>query len=95
MSQHSLPGTQISAAVCLTQLIKGDQGRITGLIASHTAEQNMLRQRLEELGFLPGENLRVVALSFPAKDPIAVRIGNSTFALRRHEAEMIYLDPQS
>ena len=95
MSEHSLPVDQTSTAVCLTQLIKGDQGHITGLISSDTPEQLMLRQRLEELGFLPGETLRVVARSFPANDPIAVRIGNSTFALRRHEAEMIYLHRQS
>jgi len=36
--------------------------------------------------------VRVVALSFPAGDPIAVRIGNTTFALRRHEAELIHID---
>ena len=39
-----------------------------------------------ELGFVPGEQVRVVAESFPGGDPMAVRVGNSTFALRRHEA---------
>ena len=38
-------------------------------------------QRLMELGFLPGEPVRVVATGYPSGDPIAVRIGKATFAL--------------
>jgi ferrous iron transport protein A len=45
--------------------------------------------RLRELGFLPGERVRVLAKGFPAGDPIAVRIGHATFALRRFEADLI------
>jgi ferrous iron transport protein A len=47
--------------------------------------------RLLELGFAPGEQIRVVAESFPRRDPMAVRVGNTTFALRRHEAAMIQI----
>lgn len=45
--------------------------------------------RLLELGFVEGETLRVVAHGFPGREPIAVRIGNTTFALRRLEADHI------
>ena len=45
--------------------------------------------RLLEIGFLPGECLRVVARSFPGGDPLAVRVGRTTFALRRREAALI------
>lgn len=45
--------------------------------------------RLLEIGFLPGECLRVVARSFPGGDPLAVRVGRTTFALRRREASLI------
>ena len=45
--------------------------------------------RLLEIGFLPGERLRVVARSFPGGDPMAVRVGSTTFALRRREAGLI------
>ena len=45
--------------------------------------------RLLEIGFLPGERLRVVARSFPGGDPLAVRVGRTTFALRRREAVLI------
>ena len=76
----------------LAQLVKGDCARISGLAAPASPEQAALRDRLEELGFLPGESLRVTATAFPSGDPIAVRIGNTTFALRRHEADMIYIE---
>ena len=45
--------------------------------------------RLLELGFVPGEPLRVVARGFPGGEPMAVRIGNTTFALRRFEADHV------
>lgn len=45
--------------------------------------------RLLEIGFLPGERLRVVARSFPGGDPLAVRVGRTTFALRRREAALV------
>lgn len=45
--------------------------------------------RLLEIGFLPGESVRVIAKGVPGGDPLAVRVGHTTFALRRHEAAMI------
>ena len=51
-----------------------------------------LRQRLSELGFFAGERLRVVARGPFGGEPIAVRVGTSTFALRRHEAHCVRID---
>lgn len=45
--------------------------------------------RLAEIGFIPGEHVRVVARAQPGGEPIAVRVGASTFALRRAEAECV------
>jgi ferrous iron transport protein A len=47
------------------------------------------RTRLEEIGFLPGEPVRVIAQGAPGADPLVVRIADSTFALRRAEAACI------
>jgi ferrous iron transport protein A len=58
----------------------------SGLIA---VEGGDLGLRLLELGFVAGESLRVVAHGFPGREPIAVRIGNTTFALRRFEADHV------
>jgi ferrous iron transport protein A len=75
----------------LALLKKGESATVTGLAATDCVEQQALRTRLLELGFAPGETIRVVAESFPRRDPMAVRIGNTTFALRRHEAAMIHV----
>lgn len=44
---------------------------------------------LEEIGFLPGEPVTVLTRARPGGDPLVVRIGLSTFALRRAEAACI------
>ena len=47
--------------------------------------------RLAEIGFIPGERVMITARGLPGGDPLAVRVGGSTFALRRAEAECIHL----
>ena len=44
---------------------------------------------LEEIGFLPGEPVTVLTHARPGGDPLVVRIGLSTFALRRAEAACV------
>jgi len=46
-------------------------------------------QWLEEIGFLPGEPVSVMARGLPGADPLVIRVGESTFALRRAEAECV------
>lgn len=72
-------------------LKKGDCAVVAGLAHTQCAEQLAMKTRLQELGFVPGEKIRVVAESFPRRDPIAVKLGNTTFALRRHEAALIHV----
>jgi ferrous iron transport protein A len=48
-----------------------------------------------EIGFLPGERLRVIARALPGGEPIAVRLGHATFALRRFEAALIGVDREA
>lgn len=50
-------------------------------------------QRLEELGFLPGERVMITARGAPGGEPLAVRVGHSTFALRRAEAACVRVRP--
>jgi ferrous iron transport protein A len=49
-------------------------------------------QRLEELGFLPGERVRVLARA-AGGEPLSVRVGHSTYALRRQEAACVRVRP--
>ena len=48
---------------------------------------------LAEIGFLPGEHVTVTARSALGGDPLVVRIGQSTFALRRAEAACVQVQP--
>jgi ferrous iron transport protein A len=48
-----------------------------------------LQRRLRELGFMEGEPVRVLRRGQPGGEPLAVRIGASTFALRRVEAACV------
>jgi ferrous iron transport protein A len=47
---------------------------------------------LEEIGFLPGERVSVTVRGLPGGDPLVVRVGSSTFALRRAEAACVRLE---
>ena len=44
---------------------------------------------LAEIGFIPGEPVMLLARARPGGDPMVVRIGDSTFALRRAEARCV------
>ncbi len=71
----------------LAQLRKGDSAIVIGF--ADDEETLFMKTRLQELGFLPGEKIHVHAEAFPGRDPMAIRVGNSIFALRRSEAEKI------
>jgi len=49
-------------------------------------------RQLEEIGFCPGERVMVMARGFPGGDPLVVRIGQSTFALRGAEAACVQIE---
>ncbi len=50
-------------------------------------------RQLEEIGFFAGEQVMVMARGFPGGDPLVVRVGQSTFALRCAEAACVQVDP--
>jgi ferrous iron transport protein A len=92
VSHHHHPHQSHVNPAHLGQLKKGDCATVVGLHAAQGAEQQAIKMRLLELGFAPGEQIRVVAESFPNRDPMAVRVGNTTFALRRMEAALIQIE---
>ncbi len=53
-----------------------------------------LARRLMELGFVPGERIRMLKRGVPGGDPLAVKVGNATFALRRFEAACISIQAE-
>lgn len=77
----------------LHELAHRQLARIAGLQPAGDAEESGVLLRLLEIGFLPGEPVRVMSRGYPGNDPLAVRVGHTTFALRRHEAALIRVCP--
>jgi len=81
------------AHIKLADLAIGAVARVVAVSSADAATPEMGR-RLAELGFLPGEAVRVVARGALAREPIAVRVGTGTFALRLLEAACIHVVPE-
>ena len=79
--------------VALSSLRPGTAGTVAAVLSPQTAQDEPLVRRLAEIGFLPGETVRVMARA-PGAEPIAVRVGRSTFALRRFEAAFVQVEPR-
>jgi len=68
---------------------KGFRGRIHTISAAATASDVKaaeLERRLLELGFVEGAHVEILHEGPLGRDPIAVRVNNTTIALRRREA---------
>ncbi|MFC4728175.1 FeoA family protein [Coralloluteibacterium thermophilus] len=72
----------------LAQLPRNSSGIVEGLEAG---ADDPIARRLGELGFVPGETVRVVAVAPLGGDPLVVEIGDTRFALRRSEAARVRL----
>lgn len=86
--------TQRTSPVPLAELAPGTVARVVSVCHSDGSASLELGRRLAELGFLPGEAVRVLARGFLARDPIAVRVGTGTFALRLFEAACVHVCPE-
>jgi len=51
-----------------------------------------IKGQLEDIGFLPGEQVTLLRKGLLKKGPYLVRVGASTFALRQSEARMIEVE---
>jgi ferrous iron transport protein A len=78
-----------TAVMPLSALAVGTPARVVSVSDGDSAASVELARRLAELGFLPGERLRIVARGFLGREPLAVRIGTGTFALRLFEAASV------
>jgi ferrous iron transport protein A len=71
----------------LTDLTKGASAFVERV--EDTSAPDPIAQRLRDLGFVPGEPVRLVARAPWSADPLLVQIGSTRFALRRAEAERV------
>jgi ferrous iron transport protein A len=67
------------------------QWRVVKQIAPPQGQPEWLHQ-LQDLGFVPGERVAVLRRGFPGGDPLVVRVGSSTYALRRAEAACVQVE---
>ena len=84
--------------VSLSTLRKGARGVVVDVRDDAQSlgdeAQSTVSRRLLELGFVPGEAFEVIEEIWPGGDPMAVRLGNTTFALRRREAGAVLVEPR-
>ncbi len=66
---------------------------LTVLRVEAPAESPEWGRWLEEIGFITGEQVRLMAKAIPGGDPMVVRVGQSTFAMRRAEAACVSVMP--
>jgi ferrous iron transport protein A len=77
--------------VSLASLPPGTSGRVAG-VGSGGPSLSGLERRLLELGFVQGEEIAVLAEARPGRDPFVVRVGHTTLALRRREAQSVWVE---
>ena len=86
--------THAAPLITLDTLTVGDSATVVHIAPGDAAHDGpMLARRLMELGFVPGEKIRMLKRGMPGGEPLAIRVGNSTFALRRFEAALVSVQP--
>jgi ferrous iron transport protein A len=87
------PAESSESSIALAELRRGEAGVVDGLavpgIGADASERDSMLARLRDLGFVAGARCEVIARMWFGGDPMVVRIGGSTFALRRREAAAV------
>ena len=77
--------------VSLAALPPGTTGRVVS-VGSAASALTPIERRLLEFGFVSGEQVEIIAEARPGRDPFVVRVGHTTLALRRREAQSIWVE---
>lgn len=88
ISDHSDKVSQVTK--CLADIAIGEQCVVRQLLAS--AQSPDWAQQLEDIGFIVGEPVSLMARGAFGGDPLVIRVGLSTFALRKAEAACVLVD---
>lgn len=81
--------TETQHRASLSQLRPGTHATVTRVVSASQEIDAVALRRLGELGFLPGEPVVVLHRGPGGREPIAVLIGETMFALRLLEAQCI------
>ncbi len=83
----------LMSALLLADLPDGARATVDGLIDHSSELDDGLLRRLGELGFIAGEPVHLLRRGPGGREPLAVRIGDTLFALRLSEARCIRVLP--
>ena len=78
-----------SPTLRLTNLPTGAHATVAGVSANSPHADAATLERLGELGFIAGEPVQLLRRGPGGREPLAVRVGDTQFALRLIEAECI------
>ncbi|WP_026355115.1 FeoA family protein [Massilia niastensis] len=84
--------TLVPSLTTLDALQPGQSATVVHLAPGAQQDGTDVQRRLMELGFVPGERIRVLKRGMGG--PLAVKVGQSTFALRRFEAALVSIQPE-
>jgi ferrous iron transport protein A len=77
----------------LTDLPNGAHATVERVVAASPEVDAVALRRLGELGFIPGEPLQLLRRGPGGREPLAVLIGETMFALRLLEAQCVEVRP--
>lgn len=83
----------MAAPTLLCDLPNGAHATVVRVVAGSPEADAALLRRLGELGFIPGEPLQVIRRGPGGREPLAVLIGETMFALRLLEARCVEVRP--
>ena len=73
----------------LSQLPKGSHALVERLVSGSAEVSVATLRRLGELGFIAGEPVRMLRRGPGGREPLAVQVGETLFALRWLEAQCV------
>ncbi len=77
----------------LTHLPTGAHATVRGVSGNSPDTSHATLERLGELGFIPGEPVQLLHRGPGGREPLAVVVGETMFALRWLEADCIEVNP--
>jgi len=92
---HDRRARSLECATSLGQSKRGYRGHVQTIkVLSHHCDlpEGELERRLIELGFTEGAHVEILHEGLFGRDPIAVRVNDSTVAIRRREAMAIIVE---
>ena len=85
----------LSTELPLSALPAGQRAVVARVVASSPEVDAVALRRLGELGFLPGEPVQMLRRGPGGREPLAVLVGETIFALRLLEAQCIEVTPEA